>query len=246
MAESKTWSNTASGSYTQHRDSMIWTSTSKKTNSITSCCSKDSSSSDEEDQEEIQRLREAAISVELHTEDDSNATTHNQNNNGQAKQPSLRGNQSDQTDYNQLQTTPSFQKHVAKKLSQILDQELEFSECYSATDDLHTLSDSGIKLLSTSKDYVNLNEAISVKKRPLKKSHDRSSSSNTDSSDEDAKFAEAAISYDAIKLKDQLLSAFDASIQKAGESLPKVEDNTCNDSKTKQKKKKKKVKKGKD
>ncbi|XP_014785104.1 protein CUSTOS-like isoform X2 [Octopus bimaculoides] len=238
MAESKTWSNTASSSYTQHnRDSMIWTSTSKKTNSITSCCSNNSSSSDEEDQEEIQRLREAAISVELHTEDDSNAkfSAHNQNNNGQAKQPSLRGNQSDHTDYNQLQTTPSFQKHVAKKLSQILDQELEFSECYSAPDDLHTLSDSGIKLLSTSKDYIKLNEAISVKKRPLKKTHYRSSSSNSDSSDEDAKFAEAATSYNAIKLKDQLLSAFDASIQKTG-----------NDSKAKQKKKKKKVKKEKD
>lgn len=73
MAESKTWSNTASGSYTQHRDSMTWTSTSNKINTITSCCSNDNSSSDE-DQEEIQRLREAAISVEIHTEDNSNAS----------------------------------------------------------------------------------------------------------------------------------------------------------------------------
>ncbi|GAB1598234.1 protein CUSTOS-like [Argonauta hians] len=213
------------------------TSTSMKTSPVTSCHSQDSSSSDE-DQEEIQRLREAAISVELHTEDDRNAI--NQNSQEQAKPPSLRENQNKQTDYNELQTTPSFQKHMAKKLSQILDEQLEFSECLAVPDDLHS-NYTGIKLLSSSKGFVELHQTT-VKTCPVKKSRDNNSSSDSDSSSETAKFLEAAITYDAIKSKDQLLSAFDASI-KNSEEVPKLVNPNDNDLQTKQNTKKKKVKK---
>ncbi|XP_004753438.1 protein CUSTOS isoform X2 [Mustela putorius furo] len=92
----------------------------------------ESSNSSGSDAEELARCREAAMpawGLELHQRGPEKSRAGAGNNQGPATQPSLRHRVDDhEQDGNELQTTPEFRAHVAKKLGALLDSSITISE----------------------------------------------------------------------------------------------------------------------
>ncbi|GAB6030345.1 hypothetical protein CHUAL_006010 [Chamberlinius hualienensis] len=177
--------------------------------------SSDSSSSDESAAENLQKFRSA---VDPKFEYNSNAALKAGGNvvNKVEGLSSRRHHQEEQRDYkfNELKTTPEFRKHVAKKLTNIIDSQITFVDKQSTSPKTSSSVDTGIYLLSTSKQFavIDEDEQIKVQKRPktkiLKKKNKKiklnenssssSTSSSTDEEEEVNRYSSAAVSVDWI------------------------------------------------
>lgn len=138
----------------------------------------DSSSSEEEDSLELQRLKDAAVTLEsdgdLHASPKvpTNVSVLNEEANSSkvsqsSSRPSLRPKQTYSVDSSELKMTPGFKTHVAKKLSDILDKELEFSESVVEKSSENNSSDSGIRLLSSSKNFLTMAPNAEIPKQKI-------------------------------------------------------------------------------
>lgn len=138
----------------------------------------DSSSSEEEDSRELQRLKDAAVTLEsdgdLHASPKvpTNVSVLNEEANSSkvsqsSSRPSLRPKQTYSVDSSELKMTPGFKTHVAKKLSDILDKELEFSESVVEKSSENNSSDSGIRLLSSSKNFLTMAPNAEIPKQKI-------------------------------------------------------------------------------
>ncbi|XP_062600242.1 protein CUSTOS-like [Saccostrea cucullata] len=164
----------------------------------------ESDSDSSADEIENQRLKEAALSAETIVRETKRKETRNQEN---GLLPSQRSS-SPVPDHNPLNTTPEFRTFVAKKLSELLDRSLKDKDEEIKKND-KTEQDTGIKLFSASTTLIRqVNEETpvpitsSAKQRPpiVKK---RKLDSSSDSSDEESKLADAAISVDQIMKESQ-------------------------------------------
>uniref|UniRef100_H3BEP5 Protein CUSTOS n=1 Tax=Latimeria chalumnae TaxID=7897 RepID=H3BEP5_LATCH len=194
-------------------------------------------SSDSEGSEELERLREATWDFGTSGEG-AIGSEGPKKNKAKTRVPSVRASLRQKTDVhehdgNELQTTPEFRAHVAKKLGALLDSFIaipeDSPEQVQASMLAEGTSDEGFRLFSTSVagDHGKLESPPPVKRQLP------SSSSNSDSEEEWQKFKEAAVSSTDILQFSTLPSLHQGSKQ--------VKDQE--EVKTKKKKKKKQKKK---
>lgn len=196
----------------------------------------DNSSSEEDDSLEFQRLADAAVTLDTNKKVFASSQIKNENaeeSQNISSRPSLRPKQTYSDDPYELKLAPGFKIHVANKLSAILDKELEFrsKSVVEKTSKIKS-PDSGIRLLSSSKDFLDENSIVAMVNSKASKGNSsklanstenmctsfinhkrenlnsqRVATSSSDSSD-DEKLSEAAISFQDIKKKDELLTTY--------------------------------------
>ncbi|XP_066116515.1 protein CUSTOS isoform X1 [Saccopteryx bilineata] len=158
----------------------------------------ESSSNSSSDGEELARCREAAMpawGLELRPKESKKKTADAANNQLPTAQPSLRHKVDEhEQDGNELQTTPEFRAHVAKKLGALLDSSITISEVVKEPTKAEvqnvTPEDDGFRLFFTSVPEGPKREASPQPRRKRLPS----SSSSEDSGEEWQRCREAAVS----------------------------------------------------
>ncbi|XP_061166500.1 protein CUSTOS-like [Saccostrea echinata] len=195
----------------------------------------ESDSDSSTDEIENQRLKEAAIGVELIVRETKRKETRSQEN---VLLPSQRAS-SPVPENNPMNTTPEFRNFVAKKLSELLDRSLKDKGEEIKKIEINE-EDTGIKLFSTSSTLIReVDEEVptsSAKQRPANVKR-RKLDSSSDSSDEESKLADAAVSVEQIMKESK--SPYIRTHNKKEKTILIVKEETAAKKKKKKHKKKK-------
>ncbi|XP_078410128.1 protein CUSTOS [Cetorhinus maximus] len=187
--------------------------------------------SDSDSMEELSRLKEAAWDIDnINSHKARAGTSEDVKHISVLTRPSLRQKVDDhQHDGNELQTTPEFRCHVAKKLGALLDSIITVDDSGPFPQQQVRDDAEGFRLFSTSVpgDYRNVESSSPVKRKPPP--------SSSDSDSEWERLKEAAVSSSDILQQSSLLSTLSETNQAEGPI--KAEDK----GKRKKKKKKKKL-----